>query len=117
MIPETLRLAWLQGTPVRLLSGGNAQKLVLARELDGDPGVIIAHSPTRGLDVRACQQVHCLLRDARDKGAAIVLISEDLDEILTMADTIGVMSRGRIVGELPGGADRSAVGNLMLGHA
>jgi len=105
------------GTPVRLLSGGNAQKLVLARELGGDPGVIIAHSPTRGLDVRACQQVHQLLRDARDRGAAVILISEDLDEVLTMADTIGVMSRGRIAGELPGGADRSEVGRLMLGHA
>ncbi|XEU43181.1 ATP-binding cassette domain-containing protein [Tistrella mobilis] len=103
-------------TTARLLSGGNAQKLVLAREL-GDPAtaVVLAHSPTRGLDVRAAQAVRASLVRARDAGAAVLLISDDLDEILALADRIGVINRGRIVGELPGGADRTAIGALMVG--
>ena len=104
-------------TRARLLSGGNAQKLVLARELSGDPGVIAAHSPTRGLDVRACAAVHAHLRQARDSGAAVLLISEDLDEVMNLSDRIGVMTRGRIVGEFDHPADRQKVGKLMVGHA
>ena len=98
----------------RLLSGGNAQKLLLARELQGDFRVIVAHSPTRGLDVKARAAVHRLLFAARDAGAAILLLSEDLDEVLLLSDRIGVLNRGKIVGELNGGADRQAVGTLML---
>ena len=104
-------------TSVRLLSGGNAQKLVLARELYGEPAVIVAHSPTHGLDVRACAAVHDHLRAARDFGAAVLLISEDLDEVLNLSDVVGVINRGAIVGELARPADRHRVGELMLGHA
>jgi general nucleoside transport system ATP-binding protein len=98
------------------LSGGNAQKLILARELSRAPSIIVAHSPTRGLDVRACAAVHARLVAARDAGAAVVLISEDLDEILGIADRIGVMTRGRIVAEFRAPADRHAVGRAMVDH-
>jgi len=101
----------------RLLSGGNAQKLLLARELQGDYRVIVAHSPTRGLDVRARAAVHRLLFAARDAGAAILVLSEDLDEVLLLSDRIGVLNRGKIMGELEGSADRQAVGALMLAEA
>ena len=98
------------------LSGGNAQKLILARELSRTPSIIVAHSPTRGLDVRACAAVHGRLVAARDAGAAVVLISEDLDEVLGIADRIGVMTRGRIVAEFDAPADRHAVGRAMVDH-
>jgi simple sugar transport system ATP-binding protein len=101
----------------RLLSGGNAQKLVLARELTGEPSVLLAHSPTRGLDVRACAAVHRALREAGRRGAAVLLLSEDLDEVLSVSDRIGVINRGRIVGEFDAPADRQEIGRLMVGHA
>lgn len=99
-----------------LLSGGNAQKLVIAREFSGAPSVIVAHSPSRGLDVRAAAAVHGHLRAARDRKAAVLLISEDLDEVLLLADRIGVMRSGRIVAEFPGGTDRRTIGRAMVGH-
>ena len=101
----------------RLLSGGNAQKLVLARELSGGGGILVAHSPTRGLDVRACAAVQSQLLEARGRGAAVLLISEDLDEVLDLSDRIGVLNRGRIVGEFERPANRHEVGRLMVGHA
>ncbi len=104
-------------TRARLLSGGNAQKLVLARELSGGAGILVAHSPTRGLDVRACAAIQSQLLEARERGAAVLLISEDLDEVLDLSDRIGVLNRGRIVGELARPADRHEVGRLMVGHA
>lgn len=100
-----------------LLSGGNAQKLILARELSREPSIIIAHSPSRGLDVRAYAAVSQRLLAAREAGAAVLLISEDLDEVLGIADRIGVMTRGRIVAEFDAPADRHAVGRAMLDHA
>ncbi len=99
-----------------LLSGGNAQKLVIAREFSGDPKLVIAHSPSRGLDVRAAAAVHKLLRRARDGGAGVLLISEDLDEVMLLADRIGVMNRGAIAAEFDAPADRHAVGRAMIGH-
>ncbi|MGB3387669.1 MAG: ABC transporter ATP-binding protein [Pseudaminobacter sp.] len=99
-----------------LLSGGNAQKLVIAREFSGTPPLIIAHSPSRGLDIRASSAVHDHLRAARDQGAGVILISEDLDEVLLMADRIGVMSRGTIVAEFEAPADRQEIGKAMIGH-
>jgi simple sugar transport system ATP-binding protein len=102
-----------------LLSGGNAQKLVLAREfgLDGEtPALVLAHSPSRGLDVRAGAAVHARLRAARDAGAAVLLISEDLDEVMALADRIGVIARGRIVAEFDAPADRQAIGQAMVDH-
>lgn len=100
-----------------LLSGGNAQKLVIAREFSKRPQLVLAHSPSRGLDVRATAEVHARLLAARAAGAAVLLISEDLDEVLALADRIGVMSRGRIVMELEQPADRQAVGRAMVDHA
>lgn len=100
-----------------LLSGGNAQKLILAREFSRAPSIIVAHSPSRGLDIRACAAVHRRLLEARDADAAVVLISEDLDEVLSIADRIGVMTRGRIVAEFAAPADRQAVGRAMVDHA
>jgi general nucleoside transport system ATP-binding protein len=81
---------------VRLLSGGNMQKLILARAFDGNPEIILANQPTRGLDIGAVNYVHRKLIEARDKGAAILLISEDLDEIRALSDRIVVMSKGRL---------------------
>lgn len=105
-------------TTSRLLSGGNAQKLLLSREFDSRLSVLIAHSPTRGLDVQACNAVHQLLIEAAESGAACILISEDLEEILTLSNTLGVMSRGKIVGNFPTHeTTREKIGELMLGHA
>jgi simple sugar transport system ATP-binding protein len=100
-----------------LLSGGNAQKLIIAREFARHPKVIVAHSPSRGLDVRACAAVHERLLKARAGGAAIVLISDDLDEVLNLSDRIGVMTRGRIAAEFDAPADRQEVGRVMVHHA
>jgi simple sugar transport system ATP-binding protein len=85
--------------PARQLSGGNLQKVVLAREFTGAPEVVVAASPTRGLDVAAIETVHKYLRDAAAYGIGVLLISEDLDEILALADRIVVMYEGAIVGE------------------
>lgn len=99
-----------------LLSGGNAQKLVIAREFNHPPRLVLAHSPSRGLDVKATEAVRDRLRAARDDGAAVLLISEDLDEVMAMADRIGVMSAGRIVAEFSQPADRQAIGQAMVNH-
>jgi ABC-type uncharacterized transport system ATPase subunit len=85
----------------RLLSGGNLQRLILAREIERKPGLLVAVQPTRGLDVGAIETVHQLLLDRRAAGAAILLVSEELDELLALADRIDVMYEGRIVGSFP----------------
>jgi simple sugar transport system ATP-binding protein len=105
------------GQKAALLSGGNAQKLLLSRELGRDPSVVIAHGPSRGLDARACAAVQGRLLAARDAGAAVLLISDNVDEILALSDRIGVMARGRIVAEFDAPADRQAVGRAMVHHA
>jgi simple sugar transport system ATP-binding protein len=84
-------------TPVRNLSGGNIQKLVLARELELKPRMLIAAQPTRGVDVGASEYIHAQLVKQRATGTAILLISEDLDEILLLSDRIAVMYEGRIM--------------------
>jgi simple sugar transport system ATP-binding protein len=99
-----------------LLSGGNAQKLVIAREFASQPRIVVAHSPSRGLDMRAAGAVHRRLREARDAGAGVLLISEDLDEVMLLSDRIGVMSGGRIVREFDTPADRQAIGTAMVHH-
>ena len=102
--------------PARLLSGGNLQKVVLAREFSGRPRLLIAAAPTRGLDVGAIETVHAYLRDAAADGVGVLLISEDLDEILTLADRIAVMYEGKIVGETArAGASVEEIGLLMAG--
>jgi simple sugar transport system ATP-binding protein len=104
------------GAPARLLSGGNLQKVVLAREFSGRPQAFVAASPTRGLDVGAIETVHAYLRDAAADGIAVLLLSEDLDEILELADRIVVMYEGAIVGEtMRADADVEEIGLLMAG--
>jgi simple sugar transport system ATP-binding protein len=98
----------------RKLSGGNLQKVVLAREFSGDPKVLIAASPTRGLDVSAIETVHTYLLEAAERGVAVLLISEDLDEILALADRVVVMYEGRIT-EAPQRDDVEQIGLLMAG--
>jgi ABC-type uncharacterized transport system ATPase subunit len=103
---------------IRLLSGGNMQKLILGRALDPDPIVILANQPTRGLDVGAVSYVHRKLLEARDRGAAVLLISEDLEEVLTLSDRIVVMSKGRLSSASKRGERTVAeLGELMAGHA
>jgi general nucleoside transport system ATP-binding protein len=87
-------------TPARQLSGGNLQKVVLGREFHGSPRALVAASPTRGLDVGAIETVHEYLLEAAGSGVAILLISEDLDEILALADRIAVMYEGEVAGEV-----------------
>lgn len=102
--------------PIRTLSGGNQQKVVVARELESDPKLIIAAHPTRGLDINAGQFVHQQLIDARNRSKGILLISADLEELLTLSDRIAVMYNGKIVGMLPPSAtDEAELGALMLG--
>ncbi len=102
----------------RLLSGGNAQKLLLARELSHDFRALIAHSPTRGLDVKACHAVHSLIRASAENGVGCLLISENLEEVLSLSDHVLVMSRGRIVGSLAAcEATPEKIGVLMMGHS
>jgi len=103
-------------TEARLLSGGNIQRLIFAREIDTGPRFMVAVHPTRGLDVGAIEAVHRVLLDRRQAGTAILLISEDLDEILALADRVDVMYEGRIVGSFPvGEADVGTIGLLMTG--
>jgi general nucleoside transport system ATP-binding protein len=105
-----------QSQRASLLSGGNAQKLVLAREFSRSPRIIVTHSPTRGLDAKATAAVQRRLIEARNQGVAVVLVSEDLDEVLGTADRVAVLARGRIVAEFDAPADRQAVGKAMVDH-
>ena len=98
--------------PARTLSGGNQQRLVLARELEGQPALVVAENPTRGLDVRATADVHDRLRAARDAGAAVVLYSSDLDEVLTLATRALAVHAGSVREVAP---EKDLVGRAILG--
>ncbi len=101
-------------TSVRLLSGGNLQKVILAREISSDPKLMIAVQPTRGLDVGAIEGVQHLLLAQREAGAAILLISEELEELLSLSDRIYVIYEGEIMGEvMDGNIDK--IGQMMTG--
>jgi general nucleoside transport system ATP-binding protein len=103
-------------TKVSLLSGGNVQKVLLAREFSASPRILVAASPTRGLDVGAIEAVRARLVEAADNGVAIVLLSEDLEELLALADRILVLYEGRVVGEVNAAdADIESIGLLMGG--
>ena len=101
--------------PARSLSGGNQQKIVIARALWRSPRLLIVVSPTRGLDVAATAYVHEQLRRARDGGAAVLLISTELDEVFALSTRIAVLYEGRIAGRAEAGASREAIGLLMGG--
>jgi general nucleoside transport system ATP-binding protein len=103
--------------PAAALSGGNQQKVVVARELARQPRVVVAENPTRGLDLRAAAAIHARLRGAAAAGAAVLVYSSDLDEVLALAGRVLVASRGTLI-EPPPGASRAQVGELMVtgGH-
>ena len=101
-------------TSVRLLSGGNLQKVILAREISSEPKLMIAVQPTRGLDVGAIEGVQHLLLAQRENGAAILLISEELEELLSLSDRIYVIYEGEIMGEVMDG-DIDKIGQMMTG--
>ena len=112
-------------TPTANLSGGNIQKLIIARELSGDPEVLIASQPTRGVDIGAAEYIHSVLMDRRSEGTAVLLISEDLDEVIGLSDRIAVMFEGRIMGSLdreeatvraPGAPDGRCSGRANLSN-
>lgn len=103
--------------PVRHLSGGNIQRVMLAGELSRAAAIFLAYYPTRGLDVQSAESVRRLLLEQRNNGAAIILISEDLDELMRLCDRLLVMYRGRIVGELtPNETSHREIGLLMTGQ-
>src|SRR5579863_10166104 len=97
-------------------SGGNQQKIILAREMERDPGVLLVGQPTRGVDIGAIEFIHRRLLAMRDLGKAILLVSVELDEIFALSDRILVMFDGRIVGEVPAAeANEKKIGLLMAG--
>jgi simple sugar transport system ATP-binding protein len=108
-------------TPVRLLSGGNLQRVILAREISGQPNLMVAVQPTRGLDVGAIEGVHRLLLAQREAGAAVLLISEELEELLALSDRVYVIYEGKIMGEVrvkslePDQSLVEAIGLMMTG--
>lgn len=97
--------------PVKSLSGGNVQKVVMARELARKPNVLIASQPTRGVDIGATEYIHQRLLDERARGTATLLISEDLDEVMALSDRIAVLYEGRMIGIV----DRDEAGAERLG--
>jgi general nucleoside transport system ATP-binding protein len=101
--------------PASALSGGNQQRLVLARELSRRPRVVVAENPTRGLDLRATAAIHDRLRRAAADGAAVLVHSSDLDEVLALATRVVVLSRGRLIS--PTSLSRETVGAAMLASA
>ncbi|MES0880999.1 ABC transporter ATP-binding protein [Roseibium sp. SCP14] len=107
-----------EDSPARLLSGGNIQKIVLARTLETEPKVVLAAQPSRGLDVGATSDVHKRLLAARARGAGVILISEDLDELMRLSDRIAVIHRGHLSGAEPTETlDRGTLGLRMAGHS
>jgi len=108
-------------TPVRLLSGGNLQRVILAREISGHPNFMVAVQPTRGLDVGAIEGVHRLLLTQREAGAAVLLVSEELEELLALSDRVYVIYEGKIMGEIkvesaePDQNQIEALGLMMTG--
>jgi simple sugar transport system ATP-binding protein len=103
-------------TQVNKLSGGNLQKVILAREISSEPRLIIAVQPTRGLDVGAIEAIQNLLLEQREHNAAILLISEELDELLELSDRIAVIYEGELVGEFrTEEADLNTIGLMMTG--
>ncbi|HEX9377531.1 MAG TPA: ABC transporter ATP-binding protein [Actinomycetota bacterium] len=103
-------------TPTRNLSGGNIQKLILARELSGKPRVLLVAQPTRGVDVGAAEYIHRRLLEQRESGTAILIVSEDLDEVMSLSDRILVMYEGQVVGQVdPRTTTRETLGLMMAG--
>ena len=103
-------------TPIRSLSSSNIQKAIMARELSGQPDVLLVAQPTRGIDVAASLYIHQRLVAQRDSGTATVIVSEDLDEVMTISDRVLVMYEGMIIGSAdPRSATREEIGMMMAG--
>ncbi|HEU4753492.1 MAG TPA: ATP-binding cassette domain-containing protein, partial [Armatimonadota bacterium] len=102
--------------PVETLSGGNQQKIVIARALHKRPRLLVALNPTRGVDVGATTYVHERLRAQRERGAAILLISTELDEVLALSDRVGVLYEGQLMGIVPPSTSRETLGLMMGGR-
>src|SRR5206468_8631377 len=104
-------------TPIRDLSGGNVQRAVLARELSQEVDVLVVANPCFGLDFASVADIRAQIVEQRNRGAAVLLVSEDLDEILELADRVAVMSEGTINYVAPvGETDRATIGKHMAGH-
>ncbi|MBN2741122.1 MAG: heme ABC transporter ATP-binding protein, partial [Rhodobacteraceae bacterium] len=104
--------------PAKSFSGGNQQKIVLAREIERDPVLLLVGQPTRGVDIGAIEFIHKRIVELRDQGAAILLVSVELDEIFALSDRIAVMFDGQIMGErLPENTDEKELGLMMAGVA
>jgi simple sugar transport system ATP-binding protein len=101
--------------PARTLSGGNQQKIIIAREMSSEPRVLLAAQPTRGVDIGAIEFIHRRIVEQRDAGVAVVLVSAELDEIRSLSDRIAVMYEGRIVSIEPAGTSEERLGLLMTG--
>ena len=103
--------------PVGTLSGGNQQKVVLARELSRELSLLVAAQPTRGVDVGSIEFIHKRIVETRDAGIPVIVVSTELDEVTALADRIIVMYRGRIIGIVPGDTPRGVLGLMMAGEA
>ncbi len=101
--------------PVSHLSGGNQQKVIVAREFDREVRLVVASQPTRGIDVGSIEYIHSRIVEQRDAGAAVLVVSSELDEVLALADRVVVMYHGRVAAEFPPDADRTDIGLAMLG--
>ena len=103
---------------IQSMSGGNAQKLILARETAEQPSVILASYPVRGLDIQATESIHKILVEEKNRGAGVLLVSEDLDEIFQLSDRVAVMYEGKFMGILPvEQVDLKQIGMAMAGAA
>jgi ABC-type uncharacterized transport system ATPase subunit len=102
---------------VSTLSGGNQQKVIVAREFDRDVRLVIASQPTRGIDVGSIEYIHSRIVEERDNGAAVLIVSSELEEIMALSDRILVMFEGRIVAQFDGSASPTDIGLAMLGSA
>jgi simple sugar transport system ATP-binding protein len=102
--------------PVSNLSGGNQQKVIVAREFDRDVRLVIASQPTRGVDVGSIEYIHSQIVEQRDMGAAVLIVSSELDEVMALSDRVLVMFQGRVVAEFdPSSSTKAEVGLAMLG--
>lgn len=104
-------------TPAGTLSGGNQQKVVIAREMSRDLRLLVAAQPTRGVDVGSIEFIHKRIIETRDAGVPVIVVSTELDEVAALADRIAVMYRGTIVGIVPGDTPRETLGLMMAGAA
>ncbi|MGP5077540.1 ABC transporter ATP-binding protein [Brachybacterium sp. JB7] len=116
LIPEFDVRTGSSAAAVSTLSGGNQQKVVMARALNRELALLIASQPTRGVDVGSIEFLHRRILDERDKGTPVIIVSTELDEVTQLADRIAVMYRGQILGIVPGDEDRDVLGLMMAGY-